>query len=240
MERLFTQLKQMDEIVLDNISFNLDISSLRKKVRLTEDNSRYNSFTAFLNEAYSVSRPKVIYKPLYIDDKDNEQVVMDGIVFKSRIIAVNLAEVHRVFAFVATCGTELEEWSKQKEKMLEEFWADTIMQSFLFEAIDIMNKNIADHFNPGKTAFMAPGSLKEWPIEEQQTLFSVFHDVQKSIGVKINPEYIMSPRHSVSGIIFPARVDYENCQLCPRERCPGRRAPYDKELYSKRYSMTAS
>ena len=230
----------MNEILLDNINFKLDITYLLKKVRLTENHNRYNSFKSFLDEAYSVSRPKVIYKPLYIDKKDNELVVMEGIVFKSRILAVNLADVHRVFAFVATCGTELDQWAKKREKMLEEFWADIIMQKVLFEAIDVMNKNIAKNFNPGKTAFMTPGSLEQWPLEEQRTLFSAFSNVGKSIGVQINDEFIMIPRHSVSGIIFPTEVDYENCQLCPREECSGRRAPYDKDLYHMRYSIKAS
>lgn len=225
----------MNEVLLDNMKFELDLSSLMKKVRLTENNRRYDSFVKFLNEAYSVSRPKAIYKSLYIDKKDNDSVTMEGAVFKSRILAVNLAEVNRVFAFVVTCGTELDQWGKKREKMLEEYWADIIMQCVLFEAIDIMKKDIVDNFNPGKLAFMNPGSLQEWSLEEQQTLFSVFHDVQKSIGVQINPECIMTPRHSVSGIFFPAKVDYENCRLCPREQCPGRRAPYDKDLYDKHY-----
>ncbi|MFH2047691.1 MAG: vitamin B12 dependent methionine synthase [Pseudomonadota bacterium] len=230
----------MNEILLDNINLKLDLTSLLKKVRLTENHNRFNSFKAFLDEAYSVCRPKVLYKPLYIDKKEQEQVVMEEIVFKSRILAVNLADVHRVFAFIATCGTELDQWAKKREKMLEEFWADIIMQSVLFEAIDVMNENIAQNFNPGKTAFMTPGSLEQWPLEEQQTLFSAFSNVEKYIGVQINDEFIMTPRHSVSGIIFPTEVDYENCQLCPREECPGRRAAYDKNLYDQRYSIKAS
>ena len=49
----------------------------------------------------------------------------------------------------------------------------------------------------------------------------------------------MSPIKSVSGILFPTEVTYENCQLCPRDLCPGRRAPYDKALYERKYRKAA-
>jgi hypothetical protein len=40
----------------------------------------------------------------------------------------------------------------------------------------------------------------------------------------------MLPTKSVSGIFFPTETSYENCQLCPRENCPNRRAEYNKAL----------
>jgi hypothetical protein len=45
----------------------------------------------------------------------------------------------------------------------------------------------------------------------------------------------MVPTKSVSGILFPTEDGYANCQLCPRQACPNRRAPYDEMLYSRKY-----
>ena len=72
---------------------------------------------------------------------------------------------------------------------------------------------------------MNPGPLKDWPLGEQRQLFFLFGDVKQAIGVELTESFLMYPVKSVSGIIFPTEVNYENCQLCPRENCPGRRAP---------------
>jgi len=47
----------------------------------------------------------------------------------------------------------------------------------------------------------------------------------------------MVPVKSVSGILFPTEESFASCQLCPREVCPGRRAPYDPDLYDAKYRL---
>ena len=47
---------------------------------------------------------------------------------------------------------------------------------------------------------------------------------------------LMLPRKSVSGIYFPSEVSFFSCQLCPRDRCDGRKAPYDETL-AKQYGV---
>jgi hypothetical protein len=47
----------------------------------------------------------------------------------------------------------------------------------------------------------------------------------------------MVPLKSASGIYFPNETEFENCQLCPMEKCIGRRAPYDPDLV-KQYEET--
>jgi predicted transcriptional regulator len=75
---------------------------------------------------------------------------------------------------------------------------------------------------------MSPGSLKDWPIEEQRALFAILGDVEGSIGVRLSESLVMIPSKSLSGIYFPTEVPFYSCQLCPRERCPSRRATYDE------------
>ena len=119
--------------------------------------------------------------------------------------------------------------------MLTRWWADGIMQMALAPAMDAVNAYVQDEFHPGKTARMNPGSLSDWPISEQSPLWSLLGDPTPSIGVRLTDSFLMIPAKSVTGIQFPSEVSYENCQLCPREICPGRRAPYDKTLYEAKY-----
>jgi len=77
---------------------------------------------------------------------------------------------------------------------------------------------------------MSPGSLTDWPIEEQRLLFSLLGNVEASIGVKLSRSLVMIPQKSISGIYFPTEVSFYSCQLCPRKRCPSRKTGYDKEM----------
>ncbi|GAH06452.1 unnamed protein product, partial [marine sediment metagenome] len=87
----------------------------------------------------------------------------------------------------------------------------------------------------GRMSTMAPGegSMEDWPITQQKELLSIFGNVEELIGVKLTEALLMVPLKSVSGIFFPTRVEFISCQLCPREACEGRKAPYDTDLAKK-------
>ncbi len=78
----------------------------------------------------------------------------------------------------------------------------------------------------GRVASLSPGSLEDWPITEQTKLFAIFGDTERIIGVRLTDSMLMLPRKSVSGIMFPSEEGFHACQLCDRERCPGRKAPW--------------
>ena len=82
---------------------------------------------------------------------------------------------------------------------------------------------------------MAPGSgaADVWPITQQKELFSIFGSVENLIGVRLTDTCLMIPIKSVSGIFFQTETTFETCQLCSRETCIGRRAPYDPDLVKK-------
>jgi hypothetical protein len=77
---------------------------------------------------------------------------------------------------------------------------------------------------------MAPGSLEDWPIEEQKPLFLILGDVETSIGVRITEHLLMVPTKSISGIYFPTEIPFVSCSLCPRKRCGARKADFDEKL----------
>ena len=82
---------------------------------------------------------------------------------------------------------------------------------------------------------MNPGSLEDWPIQQQTQVFELLGDPLRDVGVRLTDSFLMVPIKSVSGIRYPTETSFESCQLCPREKCTGRRAPYDPELWRKRY-----
>ena len=80
---------------------------------------------------------------------------------------------------------------------------------------------------------MNPGSLPDWPITEQAKLFSLLGDVKALIGVTLTESMLMLPTKSVSGVYFETERNFENCELCARENCPGRRKPFDEAKYGE-------
>jgi hypothetical protein len=80
---------------------------------------------------------------------------------------------------------------------------------------------------------MSPGSgdVNVWPIEQQRELFELLGDVRGQIGVELTDSFLMVPNKTVSGIHFPAEKDFRTCQVCHRENCPSRGAPFDQELW---------
>lgn len=223
--------------VLENIQFDLDFEELLNKLRIKKGTDYEIRLKELILEAEKIANLKVIYNLSYIESKEDNTVVIDGVKFSSRILRVNLDKVNRVFAYVATCGHELEDWSKGFSDMLEIFWLDAIKEAALKSARVALTKHLKDKYQLDKMANMNPGSLADWPISQQKELFQLFANQEKLIGVELNSSYLMKPIKSVSGIYFPTETHYENCMLCPRGVCPNRKAPYNANLYNEKYAQ---
>lgn len=227
----------MERHILDAIPYTIDLEALVERVRLRE--RQRPAFLAVVEQAQAIARPKAIYGMAYIDERGPDHLVIDGVTFKSRVLRVNLDDTERVFPYCITCGAELEEWHAGMEDILEQYWAEAIMEQALSAAVAHTMKTIDRHYHPGRTAVMGPGSLLDWPLREQRPLFELLGDTEAAIGLRLTPSMLMLPAKSVSGIRFSTEHSFASCMLCPRESCPNRRAPYDSELYQRRYAPDA-
>jgi len=218
--------------IFNKIKAELELTSLLEKLHLEAQSDDAKEFGGLLETARAIAAPKVVYKTAYIDERQGDSVTIEGIRFNSHILRKNLEKVERVFAYVATCGTELDGIDIPKDDMLKQYWLDNIKSVALFSARQYLVEYLKNKYALGKTAAMAPGSgnIDVWPIEQQKELFSVFGNVEEIIGVKLTESFLMIPNKSVSGIIFPTEINYVSCKLCTREQCPNRRAPFDRKL----------
>ncbi len=227
-------------VVLDDIPFEPDLARLMKKMRAKEGSSHAAQLASLLRDAQEIARPLAMYRVAYIDSKDQSSVVIDGIPFHSRILRVNLDDVHRVFPFAATSGNELHDWMRAHDDLLVRYYADVISETALRAASAALKDHLDQTYGLGRTSTMSPGSLEDWPIYEQRPLFELLGDPEEAIGVRLSDSLLMIPSKSVSGIRFPVETTFESCQLCQRQRCPSRQAPYDSSLYERRYQLQAA
>lgn len=216
-------------------SFHIETGVLLERLGIGKDAAYADETRQLILKAQELAKPRALIRMVYIDSRGDDFVIVDGIRFQSRVLRVNLEKAHRVFCYLATCGSEIENWARRLEDPLHRYWGDELCEMALGEAMKGLNRELKERHLPGQSASMSPGSLTDWPLEEQRSLFSLLGDTKESVGVELTDSLLMVPTKTVSGIWFPTEENFESCQLCPREECPGRRAPYDKELYKKKY-----
>ena len=226
----------MDNVILNEIKFNPHPAQVLKKLHVKPDSRYQDKVLGMLDDACQIAHPKVMYKIAGIDEKFESGVVIEGIKMESRVLAINLKNVNRVFPYLVTSGRELFDWKMGFEDMLDSYYADEISQM----ALRVAEKHFLDHlkatYRLGRTSSMNPGSLEDWPITAQQNLFKLLGDTMEAIGVELLDSMLMLPNQTVSGIRFVSEEGFSNCELCPRECCPHRRTPFNPELLDSKFS----
>jgi hypothetical protein len=223
------------DIVLKDLNVKADKKKLIKKLCIKKEDE--NELSNMLKDAKEIAKPKALFAQFNIQARADDYVIIEDIKFCSRVLAVNFKDVYKVFPYLATAGIEIEKWSEQFDDILIRYWADIIKEEILSNALKELFQKIDKDNNLVKAAQMNPGFLEDCPIDEQQQLFALLGDKASKIGISLTDTMLMYPTKSVSGIRFPTEVDYENCQLCKRENCLGRRAAYQPELYKKKYEF---
>lgn len=220
--------------ILSDIPFKLDLKSVLNRIKLRRENQNAeNQIEEIIRLVRPIARPKVLYDICFIDHKEEDSIVITGVRFTSRLLRDNLDRVERVFPYVATCGTEVDEIDIPSDEYMKGFYLDQIKEMILEAAVHYLEGHLTERYRSGLMSEMEPGSLEAWPISQQKQLFSIFGDVESLIGVRLTDRFLMQPLKSQSGIFFPTEVKFESCQLCPRKQCGSRKAPYDPELAQK-------
>ncbi len=223
--------------VFRKVDFKITTEDVLRAMKIRKVAPSLERTTATLVErAMEVARPKALCRVCYVEDRTEDSVTIEDQEFTSRVLRQNLDGIQRVFPFVATCGIELEQLTVDRTDLMTAYCLDTIMMLAVQAARRHVQHFLQDTYSVGQLSRMAPGSLQDWPLQEQGLLFDLLGDVQQQIGVQLTERFLMIPIKSVSGIFFPTEIRFESCQLCSRPNCPGRRAPYDAAL-SARYGV---
>ena len=215
--------------VCDPIAIRLDLQELGEKLRIRRADD-WAMLRALLEVAKPHILPRAAYRVSFLSEKTFDGVKIDGIHLKSHLLRRNLDEVQRIFPFVATIGSKLEEMVSFSEDLLEKYYLDMIGNIALIETCRYLEKILVDRFLIEGLSYISPGSLSDWKIQEQRPLFSLLSGLEKSIGVELKDNLIMFPRKSVSGIFFHSNITFHSCQICPREHCETRKIDFDPEI----------
>jgi len=219
--------------ILDSIPIDIKTEYVMEKLHLGKDEKYAEIVQELIDQITPIIRPKAMYDEKFVEHIDKDSVEIGGVLFKSRVLRVNLDKIGRVFPFIATSGIEAESFDISDGDLMGKFIIDAVKEMALGSALHYLVEHIKNRYKIEKISAMNPGSLEDWPIYEQKPLFSIFGDVEKMIGVKLSDSFLMFPIKSVSGVFFSTEENFASCQLCSREKCPNRSAKYDPELKEK-------
>ena len=213
--------------MIDLIPVTLDSSEIAARLRFDSVRAGFESLDELIALAQSLIHPRVVYDVAYTGAKGEGTVDVAGVTFQSAILRKNLDGANKVFPYIITVGPELERAASAQGDLLKQYYLEEMANIALECAANWLGGQLEVRYGVTGLANMSPGSLEDWPITEQTKLFSIFGDTERSIGVRLTDSMLMLPRKSISGILFPSEEGFVACQLCERERCPGRKAAFN-------------
>ena len=223
----------MSLTILNSMPCKVTPAQIINALQIEETSVTVAELIKLIQNARACDGPNAIFGEAPIRAKGPNFVSIGDLTFKSRILSANLEPVDRVYPFIVTCGQDMDEWlHRLAEDALQSYWADQIVEKILDSALDMLKEQLQTKFNLGSIAMMNPGTLEDWPLEEQAKLFALLGDTTALIGVTLTESYLMTPVKSLSGLFFKNDTNYVNCRLCPKEHCRKRRVSYDKRQSS--------
>jgi hypothetical protein len=219
--------------VLDGFLVELSLEETLERLKLDQGRSQKLGVGNVFQTAATLIHPRVAYAAAYIGKRGLDEIEIDGREFTSRVLARNLEHIERVFPYVLTIGETLENRA-HSENITAKLVFEAVGDLALGSSLEHVQRHISEQYRVEGTSHMGPGQL-DWPIEQQRELFSMLGQVKETIGVTLTDSLMMVPRKSISGFIFPTEETFISCQLCQRNRCPSRKAPFDRAL-SKKYA----
>ncbi|MGI5873811.1 MAG: hypothetical protein ACOX8R_04035 [Bacillota bacterium] len=217
---------------IDSYERHFDEKDVLKSIRMPADHPFGESIAALLAKTDQIASPKAFYMESVVEKIENGVVTVDGHAFHSPILCKKLKDCKIVYPYLSTCGKELADYGLELTDMMDKFAFDAVME-FYRRQIDAAVKGAIENLLPEKTVVSTsnPGSLIDWHIREQRTLFNLFGEAGEKSGVVLNENYLMFPVKSVAGIAFGGSGVSHDCELCQKENCPGRKAPFSMKAY---------
>ena len=213
-----------DRYVLD-IPVDISLEEFADHCRIKKDSAAFDMLEDLYPLIQEFGAPKAIIRRARIDSITGDMTTIEGVTFRSRLVAEKLKDTPYVFLSVITAGNGLE----SSEEFRTDPFIDTYNGAMLFHASCYVVDHLKERFGFDGSSMLNPGSLPDWPISNNFELFDLIGNVGE-IGVSLNEAGYIRPWNSGSHIHFSGD-GFHNCSLCKKLNCIGRRAAFDREEY---------
>lgn len=218
-----------ESVILDPVSIQPDLSRILARLRFNDPAGHLSNIVLELLEAFRMkAHPRALYRAGSVAITDAGSVKIDGVIFDNPLLRVNLARTEKIFPFVITCGSDADRLAVRTPE--ERYCLQIIREVYLNALFEYLQEYLLKSYALDFIWSLVPGEMQALPISARRGLFSILGDVEKAIGVRLRQDFSLEPACSRCGLFYYTPLEFESCQLCPRDPCMGRRAPYSPEL----------
>jgi hypothetical protein len=214
--------------IVDRIPLDLSSAEISSRLRFDPARTGCSSLDGLISLAQGLMRPCGVYDVAFVCARGEGTVEVGKVIFDSALLSRYLEGANKVFPYIITVGPELEQAAAAQNDLLKQYYLEEIANIALEQAAAWLGSYLEARYGVTGLSNLSPGSLVDWPITEQPKLFSIFGNTERLIGVRLTDSMLMIPRKSISGILFPSEEGFVACQLCDRETCQGRKAPFKR------------
>lgn len=223
--------RETSERIVLRVPVNLSAGELARLCRIDERSAAYEAVEDALPAINRFGEPKAVIRWANVDSVDGDVTTIEGVSFHSRVVADKLRGIPRVFLSVVTAGDNLDACDDLKGDPFLDIFEGALFQLGMMYVTQFMQ----ERFGFDGSSRLNPGSLPDWPIENNFALFDMIGGLDE-IGVTLNARGYIRPWNSASQIHFPGN-GYENCSLCKKYDCIRRRAPFDRAEYRRVFGV---
>jgi hypothetical protein len=225
--------QQAEEVeLLESIPFKLEMSAIMRRMLFKGEKPGFiKTARELVASVKAAASPRAVYKISRISGKTRDSLEIDGVRFSGYLLRTNLANADRVFTWAATGGSTLAALHLPGENTPSRKYCLEMLKGMVLASVTgYLREYLTRRFHLDYLFSLIPGEYEAWPLVNQSGLFTILGDVEKLTGISLASDGSLSPSYSTSGLFFYAETRFENCQLCAREPCMMRRAPFSAEL----------
>lgn len=208
----------------EGLTYQPDTERILQRLHVKPDSRKAEVCLRMLGEIPSIVQPKGVWRECVVEHVDEHGMVINGITFCGELFWGRIEEGQTLYPYIVTCGREVLPWyDRYRANMLHQFWAECMMEDAMNCAYDAVRASIGEKIKNKNVCDWNPGSLPEWPLEEQRKLFAILGEGSKNIAVELTDQLLMLPEKSLSGIYLESGESFHNCKLCSKANCINRR-----------------
>lgn len=155
----------------------------------------------------------------------------------SRIAANKLQDAEHCYAYIATCSRAIEERISACERTSDKYLLDQLAYLAYLQAMDVFTAEVEKVFGVERQVRLCPGSVIDWHVSQTKEVFALLGGLTQELNVSINDSGLMQPLKTTIGVFCAAAQEFDSCAICPRVKCPTRKADFDANLQAEMINL---
>lgn len=221
----------MRQLYCEDTGFICDKNELLARLNHRED--LFERACEILEDVEGMIHPCYIAREVSITDRRPDHFKMEEMVFHSKIAALKLAVQKTAFAFIASCGREIDTRLDQETDLMDQSLLDIIAYMAYLHASSALSAALEKEYGMERHLRLCPGSIIDWSVGDNRYFFPLLDGLWQPLNLKVLDSGLIVPLKSSAGILYETADEFESCAICPRANCPSRSVPFEVDLHEQ-------